>query len=638
MKNFALRMLRLGLATIPAVGLTLASAQQSPTSVQHVVTDWSSQRLVFGNPGTEQEALANGTHDRWLKIVNNPRYIMQQLQRHSPAQGPAAQYVAKLEQAAQANKSGTGNQILQPQDKKKDKKKEKIKKDWSESILQGAVLPNAYPATWAFDYGTPSCANDFALYPTGSAGSTSAATIIAYHNLYDTTCSGTVPAGYWAYNTGAGYTVTTSPTVSLDGTKVAFVQQNSSGSVELIVLKWVSGSGTVGVPTSPTLSTDISTCGAPCMTVSTITSSLGDTYSSPYYDYDSDALYVGDNASDLYKITGIFKGTVTPPVTSVALPNTGNTVASPVYDQGSGCLFVADSGGYLNKVNSGVAGTVCTSTSFSTNLASEQVGGIYDAPLMDSTNGTIYAFVTDTSINGCSGNCIVQYLTSFTSGSAPHGEESIGFGGFFDYLWDGSLDNVYYSSSNGTGHIYAVGNSGGYPGKFYEVPITTNTLGSPTLITTVGGNSNLALWASPVTEFCNPGTGSCAVSGGITTPPSVDYVYFSGYEVNVGPDCSSQGKGQGCVLSYNVSNPDSVSNVAQLPVAFPTSPSSSGDEGCWGTSGFVIDNGSSDTGASNIYFLNLNANSASGAEGYPVCNIETSNTIMAVQASQSELN
>ena len=95
--------------------------------------------------------------------------------------------------------------------------------------------------------------------------------------------------------------------------------------------------------------------------------------------------------------------------------------------------------------------------------------------------------------------------------------------------------------------------------------------------------------------------------------------------------------GQGCVLSYNVSDPGSVSNVAQLEVTFPTG-GVDNDKGCWGTSGFVIDNGSSDTGASNIYFLNLNANSASGAEGYPVCNIETSNTIMAVQASQSELN
>src|ERR1019366_4276501 len=41
--------------------------------------DWSTHRLVFSNPGTEEDAIANGTHDRWLSIVNDPRYIIQQL-------------------------------------------------------------------------------------------------------------------------------------------------------------------------------------------------------------------------------------------------------------------------------------------------------------------------------------------------------------------------------------------------------------------------------------------------------------------------------------------------------------------------------------------------------------------------------
>ena len=98
--------------------------------------------------------------------------------------------------------------------------------------------------------------------------------------------------------------------------------------------------------------------------------------------------------------------------------------------------------------------------------------------------------------------------------------------------------------------------------------------------------------------------------------------------------CSNQGVGQGCVLSYNVSDPGSVSNVAQLEVTFPTG-GVDNDKGCWGTSGFVIDNGSSDTGASNIYFLSLNGNSASGDNGE--CYIGTGDTVMAVQASQSEL-
>src|ERR1017187_2800904 len=50
-----------------------------------VPEDWSHHHLVFSNPGTEEEAIANGTHDRWLNIVNDPRYILQQMKRSSGA-------------------------------------------------------------------------------------------------------------------------------------------------------------------------------------------------------------------------------------------------------------------------------------------------------------------------------------------------------------------------------------------------------------------------------------------------------------------------------------------------------------------------------------------------------------------------
>jgi hypothetical protein len=33
----------------------------------------------FSNPSTGGEAIASGTHDRWLSIVNDSRYILQQM-------------------------------------------------------------------------------------------------------------------------------------------------------------------------------------------------------------------------------------------------------------------------------------------------------------------------------------------------------------------------------------------------------------------------------------------------------------------------------------------------------------------------------------------------------------------------------
>src|ERR1017187_9088120 len=63
-----------------------AAPQPAPAMnevLRHTIEDWSPPPLVFSNPGTEEEAIANGTHDRWLNIVNDPRYILQQMKRSS---------------------------------------------------------------------------------------------------------------------------------------------------------------------------------------------------------------------------------------------------------------------------------------------------------------------------------------------------------------------------------------------------------------------------------------------------------------------------------------------------------------------------------------------------------------------------
>src|ERR1019366_708615 len=71
-----------------------------------VPQDWSHHPLVFSNPGTEEDAIANGTHDHWLKIVNDPRYIIQQLKRRA-AQGPAVTDIASTEQTAQTENAAS---------------------------------------------------------------------------------------------------------------------------------------------------------------------------------------------------------------------------------------------------------------------------------------------------------------------------------------------------------------------------------------------------------------------------------------------------------------------------------------------------------------------------------------------------
>ena len=103
MKNFALSSLRLGVLAILAGWLiSSVAAQQMPSMEQGIPSDWSMHHVIFSNPGTEQEAVANGTYERWLKVVNDQRYIFQQLKRGEPVQGPAAEAVAAIEAQTRA--------------------------------------------------------------------------------------------------------------------------------------------------------------------------------------------------------------------------------------------------------------------------------------------------------------------------------------------------------------------------------------------------------------------------------------------------------------------------------------------------------------------------------------------------------
>jgi hypothetical protein len=577
------------------------------------------------------------------------------------------------------------------------------------------VQPNAYPAKYGASLTTASCTGDFVVYPTGQAGAAGAANIIAYNNLYTTGCTtGTVPSVYWAYNTEnglSGYAVTSSPVISPDGTKVAFIQSNGTNSY-LVVVKW----GTGGTPslTSPTTlssTSNITTCTAPCMTVTAL--SHNDTYSSPYYDNSGDdALYVGDDSGYLEKFTGVFKGTTNPTGTSVSLNTAPYAIASPVYDSVSGCVFVGDTEGYLYSVSSGVAGTVCTGASFASFGRSAVLGGganegIFDGPLVDPVAETVYVFVADSgdvttsksavlsivapwnvfdvvsggpltpadvnsylniagfddvaqietvAANGLSGtltavqygceiasyfgfticndlpftvsttltagdNYVDEFLTStIASGSTtatPVEVEPLGTGGAGYNIYSGAFDNVYFSSANGTGNLYAVGNTGTTTGAtLYQIPITGSIAGVNSAVTGLTPNAaNAYPWPSPATEFYSNST---------------DYLFFS---VNRGTSCSTSA-GNGCILSYSVNSPTSVTFKGAQNYT------NVGTNGCWATGGIVIDNSASNiTGAQQIYFVNLNGAAAGGVDGATPasgnCTSGAGPTIDAVQASQA---
>jgi hypothetical protein len=401
-----------------------------------VPVDWTHQHVVFSNPGSADEAIRNGTYERWLKISTDPRYIMQQQKRSANASSAALQHgssqdalndatqdvppdasaakpVALEPRAEQADArvqayeedAGTiemsleereaarvGNRRLpsglvraimppikqadSPQAAKK-KKRNRIKKDWSENLgSNGTTGLGEFPAIYTT--GGTDC-NDFAVFNTGlpgAAGPGGQANIIAYNNLY-TGCPGR-PTVYWAYNTGG--TVFNSVVLSYDSKQVAFVQSSPGGVASLVLLKWKAASVTLTTPVTLTAVAApnlYNGCTAPCMTTFTFSGSPNDSYSAPFVDYGTNNAYVGDDAGKLHKFTNIFaSGANTPGEAPSPWPVTVNanaSLGSPVYDTGSTHVFVGD---YLLSSSSGCEPSATKSFSPCGYLYSLNVAGL----------------------------------------------------------------------------------------------------------------------------------------------------------------------------------------------------------------------------------------------------------------------
>jgi hypothetical protein len=374
-------------------------------------------------------------------------------------------------------------------------------------------------------------------------------------------------------------------------------------------------------------------CTAPCMTAVPLGAvGANDTFSSPFYLYGTDTLYVGDDSGNLHKYSGIFNGTPAEVTTSwPVVLNAANKATSPVYDFGTGFVLVGDTGGFLYGVGSGNSGT----TSGSIHGTSSALGGpIIDGPLVDPTAGMAYVFVTT---NSGANNAVFQFKTNFTTGTGNGAATgtTVGTGGTVAqqyYLYSGTFDNVYYQSAAHTGNLWVLGNTstaGG--GTLYQIPINANVMAA-TSTAAVALNARRQPWPSPITEFCANGTSAC-VSNGTNTTTGTDYLFFSVNHANVG-GCTNASR-NGCVLAYNVSTPATpIISGTGLNVTNVASP------GCWATSGIIIDNSvvaGTLAGASQIYFINFNGHTAGGSNGNTsvTCTSAVAATIDATQALQS---
>jgi hypothetical protein len=434
--------------------------------------------------------------------------------------------------------------------------------------------------------------------------------VVALNELYSGSglggtgiCGTGQPSVMWAYNTNLSGDTTgtlyTSPVLSLDGSKVAFIETNSSGAI-LKILQWVNGQGTISVAVAPTPITTgnaWSTCPTPgtsCLFSIPFSGSAPDSYSPPFYDYANDAIYVGDDNGLLHKFTGVFNGTPTELTTGWPITvSSGHLLSGPTYDAVSGNIFVADLNTSLFYVRD-TASTVgaCASGSLpclgTPSLTIGTIDGSYDPPTVDVTSQMVYVFPTD---DPHGNSAVIQTTTALASSV----DTALGLG-VRAFRHSGAFDNNYQSGNYSSGFLYACGANP----RTALYRIGFNSSGVMNSATATG---NVTL--SPVGPICTPMT---EILNG-----SNDFLFFGLQLSGSAAGCSS-----GCVMALNLAGlswPPILSKFSTLTV--PRGPS-----------GIVVDNVGTGGQESDIYFGPGDGNN---------CTTPTTSGC-AVKATQSGLN
>lgn len=472
------------------------------------------------------------------------------------------------------------------------------------------------------------------------SGTAGQPTILAFNQIYQGpgvgACNGSwnqngatkAPNTLWAYNTGSGYVVETSPVLSYrdNAKQVAFIQR-SGNSLQLVLLHWAAGEGNARVPLVPATAASAAAYAAArsgsssAMYVMTLngTSNTGSTpaYSSPFVDYNADTLWVGDGNGRLHKFTGVFEGQPQEVVTGgfPATVEAGMKLSSPVYYAGN--VYIgsqsagAGIGGKVHRIDA-ESGAVSSSTK----LANDNTTGIRESIIIDPVTNSVFAFLFNDGSVGDGSTCIVvaqnnnacrvvaRFAAGFADGAQPLQRAYVGRGNStVSTLYAGAFDEAYYTSADGTGAMYIVG--GAFDDTFiptlWKIPFSGGAMGAPLAGPVVGikdcdsvGDCLTNNWDwSPVTTIKNGGS---------------EHLYFS-----MAKKASAAGCTGDCMYMYNLTGATWGPGLA-ASAALRT---------YGGTGGIIVDNVSTEVGASQVYFAH-----GGNANG----------TGNAVQASQSALD
>lgn len=537
---FQCRSVQIGLVAILVSGLSAQVSDLRPSA--GVPEDWSHHRIKFSSAYLRQHP---------EMAAREPRAAAQ-LYREAFRQFRAQ--MGSVLPAAQTTSADT----LAPHP------------DLSVVLGSGRIQFGQFPAKWNADpTAAPSCTTDYVIYTLNAVGATGGQpSIVGLNNLYaggaNPLCTGSQLNFLFTYNTTtiANGRILTSPVLSLDGKKVAFVETSTVAGSRNSVFH------VLNIPTSGTHVTAVPSSAPPAGALTSATiGAASNARSSPWVDYASDTAYVALDNGRLYKITGVFKGTPTVVITAPwpVTINLNSTLTSPVLDSTTGNVFLGAGNGRLYTVNVNAPGPP---TAIQVGKNGAATPGIFDSVLFDATGATVFAVSANDNV--LTGAAVVQVnSTSPFSVAARVGIGLGNSGGAAINLYDGDFDNNYFNSP-ATGHMLICGtgaadtipnryllnfNASGVlqPGSA-PVPVATATAATPPV-------------CSPMTEYFNPN-----ISGG------TDFFFWG-----VTKNCPTNAAG--CVMA--------LTNESTLIAAPVTG----------GTSGIIIDNDYvTKTGGSSIYF------------------------------------
>jgi hypothetical protein len=658
-----------------ALGLKPAMAQESSMSLddaiggyetaahmsfQGIPEDWSTHFVSFSpaEPGSAIEA--------------DPRYWIQQIRRRITA-------------------DATSTAWAEPDFERR--RHRHAHRDWSMDLGSGATVgAGQFPAKFSFSTnGTPSCTSDYVAFNTGLLGSATQASIVAYNQLYKSpTCTGTVPATDWAYNTGG--TVTVSPILSIDGTQIAFVQTVSSVA-NLVLLKWNAGPATHTTPVATHSSTSLTAgtftaadvgaliTGSNIPADTYITAQSGTTATISKAATSTTTITATVNAETAAApgvppsvATSSYSSCTAPCMTTIAFNGSPNdTTSAPFYDySGSDTIYVGDSAGKLHKFKpvfgSGTPVEVTTG-GFPVTVSQSTTKEPLASPVFDSGTGQV--FVGDGHTAGDTGDGELHAIVAST-GTLTNSEATICHGtGYADpplldptasrlYIGcgddEGSTSGTICTSTSGNSCIrqfaenFASGTAGTpaslgttadehiYPGAFDNIYLDSSSGSSPTGNLYVCGNpgGEPALYRVPIT------------SNGIGTPVSVATLSTTTNTTLASSLCSpvtefyntatstdwmfvgtaGAGNQTGCTATGCVYN---FNATTALPAEASTvkTVATAGLTATSGASGLIIDNiGATTSTVANVYYSTLGNQACATSGGTGGC---------AVQATQSGL-